>query len=414
MKMYERSLLIDMIEAKILEQFPEYYPQSQYNGMFIKYLYQFIRNNTYSGKHDQLYRELLTLKQYSNTLEIKENTDKQTYVLTDDNDFTSETLTALSLILKNYYNYNYIVRSSNRIVFKVLFGWLPPNTGSFINLLNDETLIDYYIDGITLRPNTHKVYGGEPDSGFVCYKIGGIHEYDTIMFLINESLKFPEGSKITFASLLEELEGSKGATLNRIAEVNPENAFYELGPYDQNYLSADNSYLIIQVPYNYAISEALYIFDVGRSVLINDKNDPDNINDISNWYVAFSDPDYDNKFIYNTLDKAKIDKIINDDTDILDTTLVQYLLGDFIWRTSDSKLIAYAQNLINALYPTAVLKPDGIWSEYLGNFIKQFKEAAGIYSIFDDDVIDKSTEELMITQYKRTFNRDPNLLFNEW
>ena len=171
MKMYERSLLIDMIEAKILEQFPEYYPQSQYNGMFIKYLYQYIRDNTYSGKHDQLYRELLTLKQYSKTLDIKENTDKQTYVLTDNNNFTSDVLTALSLILKNYYNYNYIVRSSNRIVFKVSFGWLPPNTGSFINLLNDETLIDYYIDGITLRPNTHKIYGGEPDSGFVCYKI---------------------------------------------------------------------------------------------------------------------------------------------------------------------------------------------------------------------------------------------------
>ena len=96
MKMYERSLLIDMIEAKILEQFPEYYPQSQYNGMFIKYLYQYIRDNTYSGKHDQLYRELLTLKQYSKTLDIKENTDKQTYVLTDNNNFTSDVLTALS------------------------------------------------------------------------------------------------------------------------------------------------------------------------------------------------------------------------------------------------------------------------------------------------------------------------------
>lgn len=414
MKMYERSLLIDMIEAKILEQFPEYYPQSQYNGMFVKYLYQYIRDNTYSGKHDQLYRELLTLKQYSKTLDIKENTDKQTYVLTDTNSFSSDVLTALSLILKNYYNYNYIVRSSNRIVFKVSFGWLPPNTGSFINLLNNETLIDYYIDGITLRPNTHKIYGGEPDSGFVCYKIDGIHEFDTIMFLINESLKFSENSKITFASLLEELEGSKGVTLNRIAEVKAENAFYELGPYNQNYLSANDSSLIIQVPYEYAISEALYVFDVGRSVLINNKNNPNDINDIVNYYVAFSDSDYDNKFIYNTLDKNKIDAIINSDTDILNEILVQYLFGDFIWRTSDSKLIAYSQNLINALYPTATLKADGIWSDYLGDFIKKFKQVAGVFSIFDDDVIDKSTEEIMITQYKRTFNRDPNNLFNEW
>ena len=413
MKMYERSLVTDIIETKILQEYSEYYPQSQYNNVFIQYLYRYLRDNTYTGEHNKLYLQLLSLKKLSSTLKVKESTDRRTYTITDDNGITSEINNEIVSILKQYYNYNYIVKSNNRYVFEVYFGWLPPNAGSWLNLLNSETLIDYYIDGITLRPNTHTAYGGAPDSGYVCYRITGIHEYDTIMFLINEALQI-EG-KITFASLLTELEGTKGATLNRIAEVEPENALYELGPYSQNYLSADNSSLIIQVPYDYAISEAMYVFDVSRSVLINPKNDPNNPNNVVNYYVAFNDPDYDNKFIFNDLNKKTVEKIINSNTDILDTTLIQYIFGDFIWKTSDSKLITYAQNLINALFPSAVLIPDGVWSDSLSEYVRKFKENYSINSLFDDDVIDKATEELMTTMYKRTFlNRDPNDLFKEW
>jgi len=220
--------------------------------------------------------------------------------------------------------------------------------------------------------------------------------------------------KITFASLLEDIEGTKGATLNRIVEVDPKNALYELGPYAQNYLTTENASLIIQVPYEFAISEALYVFDVSRAVQINPKNNPKDPNDFVNWYVTFDDPDYNNKFIFNTLNEKTIEKIINTSTDILDSTLSQYILGNFIWKTSDSKLIAYAQNLINALFPNAVLTSDGIWKDSLSKYVTKFKETYGINSLFDDDVIDKTTEELMTTMYKRTFNRDFNELFNQW
>lgn len=413
MKMYERNILVDILETKILEEYSEYCPQGQYNNVFIQYLYKYLRENTYSGEHQKLYLQLLELKKLSPTLTVKESTDRRTYTLTDDKGITSEMITELNTILRKYYNYRFIIESTNRIVFEVLFGWLPPNAGSWLNLLNSETLIDYYIDGITLRPNTHKTYGGAPDSGFICYKIGGIHEYDTAMFLINNDFKI-EG-KITFASLLQELEGTKGATLNRIIEADPKNALYELGPYSQNYLSAENSFLIIQVPYKYAVSEALYLFDVGNAVLINPKNNPNDPNDSVNWYVAFDDPDYDNKFIFNYLNKTTIEKLINGNVDIIDTTLNQYVLGDFIWKTADSKLIAYAQNLINSLFPAAVLVPDGVWTDSLSEYVRKFKAAYGINSLFDDDVIDKTTEELMTTMYKRiSNNRDPNLLFNEW
>lgn len=412
MKMYEKGLIIDIIETKILQMYPEYFPQGQYNNVFISYLYKYLRDNTYSGEHNVLYNELLSLKKISPTLTIKESTDRRTYTLTDTNIISSDVITSLNLILRRYYNYNFIVRSANRIVFEVLFGWLPPNAGSWLNLLNSEVLVDYYIDGITLRPNTHTVYGGKPDSGYVCYRINDIREYNTMLFLINDELKI-EG-KITFASLLNDIEGRKGATLNRIIETDPKNALYELGPYTQNYLSAEDAALIIQIPYEYAISDALYVFDVSHAVLINPQNNPNDPNDSINWYVALDDPDYDSKFIYNNLNKSIVEKIINSDTNILSTTLNQYIFGDFIWKTADSKLIAYAQNLINSLFPTAVLTPDGIWSDSLSNYVRRFKEAYGINSLFDDDVIDKSTEELMTTMYKRTFNRDFNLLFNEW
>lgn len=413
MDLYSRSLLIDIIESKILREYSQYYPQSQYNNIYIKYLYRYLRDNTYSGEHNKLYLQLQELKNISSNLSIKEDTDKSTYVLTDETGISNELLVNLNTLLRQYYNYKFTIKSTNRVEFKVSFGWLPPNAGSWLNLLNSETLIDYYIDGITLRPNTHTINNnGKPDSGYLCYRITGVEEYDTIMFLINEALAI-EG-KITFASLLTELEGTKGATLNRIIETDPKNALYEIGPYSQNYLSSENASLIIQIPYDYAISEALYVFDVGNSVLINPKNDPNDPNNSINWYVAFDDPDYDNKFIFNYLNKDIIEKIINSNTDILDTTLSQYIFGDFIWKTSDSKLIAYAQNLINSLFPSAVLTPDGIWTDSLSDYIRKFKSEYGINSLFDDDVIDKSTEELMTTLYKRTYNLDPNNLFNEW
>lgn len=95
--------------------------------------------------------------------------------------------------------------------------------------------------------------------------------------------------------------------------------------------------------------------------------------------------------------------------------VIQYALGDFIWKTADSKLIAYTQNLINSLYPTANILVNGIWSEKLSNYIIKFKQVnRGASVLFYDDVLDKLTEEAMTTQYVKTFNRDFNELFTEW
>lgn len=389
--------------------------------MLISYLHRYLRDNTYVGKHYNLYSNLTVLKNDYPSLQIVEGSDRQTFTLTlTDNDkhFDSEFMSKLTNILKQYNNYEFTVRSENRLVFKVKFGWLPPNAGSWLNLLNSENIIDYYIDGITLRPNTHTTYGSAPDSGFVCYKINNIQEYDTIMFLINESVIFDEEDevKFTFASLLDELEGSKGATLNRIVETVPVNAYYEVGPYNTNYLTAEEASLIIQMPYKYAISEGYYVYDVGNSVSINPENNPDNENDPINWFVPFDAENFDDLFIRNDVDSTIITKIINSDSDLLGTTLDQYLLGDFIWKTSDSKLIAYAQNLINRLFNSANLKNDGVWTEELSNYIRQYKQnkSEELLIAFDDDIIDKITEEALISDYKREYNSDPNYLFNDW
>lgn len=503
MKMYEKGLLIDILETKILEIYNEYYPQGQYNGIFVNYLYKYIRDNTYCGKHSDLLYELNQLKQYSDTLSIKENSDLHTYVLTDVNQFSDEILTELSKILKTYYNYKFLLKSPNRIVIDVHFGWLPPNAGSWLNLLNDDNLIDYYIDGITLVPNTHTTFNGKPNSGYVCYKIDNINEYDTVMFLIKNKINFSDDSKIKVASLMTELEGSKGATLNRIVETTPISFFYEIGHYNRNYISSEKASLIIQVPYEYAISEYYYLFNVNNSVIINNKNDDFDTNATINFFINIDDfyvkmdqiaetafygrlpyvePDSvdikfnikdatnnisisitddgkghlikDNSiigsityedaefyidttkilpnnyeieypivcnyqsnayFIKNEINIKTVINLINSNINIFDDTLIQYLLGDFIWKTADSKLIAYAQNLINALFNTNII-PDGMWSDELSKHIKTFKHNNNVQSIFDDDVIDKYTEKLMTTEYKRiTFNSgDPNSLFNEW
>lgn len=421
--MIQNSLLLNIIETKLLEQYSDYCPQSEYNSTFVRYLYRYLKDNTYSGKHYGLLQDLLLLKDIQPTLTVKEKTDKSTYVITDDVIGISDSLfVEITNIVKKYNNYNFVVKSKNRIVVSVKFGWLPPNAGSWLNLLSNDNLIDYYIDGITLRPNVHTKYlNGAPDSGYVCYRLDSISEYNTIMFLIN-NVDNVDISDITFATLLIDIEGSKGATLNRIIKTTAENAFYELGPYNQNYLSTYVSSLIIQVPYSIAMQyeNLFYVFDVSNSVQINNKNNAEDLNSSDNWYVSFTDANYSTKFIKNTINLDKIPLILQSQEELLDKILIRYVLGDFIWLTSDSKLIAYAQNLINAYAQEKITVSDGVWNDNLSNYIKNFKSKSNIVTLFDDDVLDIITEELIVTLYKnREHNRynvdvDTNKFFNEW
>lgn len=427
MKLYEKNLIISIIEAKLLETFEEYTPQGMYNNTFIQYLYRYIRINTYSGEHNNLLQELIELRNTNPLFKdviIKEKEDKKTFSITSNTNITSDMYITLNNIIKNYYNYDYNVISKNKIEFVVQFGWLPPSTASWLNLLNDDCLIDYYIDGITLRPNTYSRLGSrKPDSGYMCYKIDNLKAYNTIMFLADTesmAIKGLDIPKYTVATLLEELEGSKGATLNRVAVFDVENFFYELGPYNQNYLTAEKSSLIIQVPYDYLLSEYYYIFDVSNSVVINNKNNPNDPNNPDNYYVSFTDKDFSNKFIKNTLHNINnlAETIINN-KDKLDITVQQFVLGDFIWKTSDSKLIAYAQNLVNATINNKKLISDGIWNNELSDVITLYKTTSTTdrkTSIFDDDVLDKNTEIELLDIYNKLY---PDLdyneqLFNEW
>lgn len=417
MELYKQSFYIDIVESRLLESYPDYAPQGQYNNKYISCLYRYLKDNLYVGTHTQLYNELQRLRSISESLIVEKATDRQTYTLTDKNGISKDIAKSVTSILKKYNNYKYIVNSEDMIKFKVNFGWMPPNSSSYLNLLNEETIIDYYIDGVTLRPNIHKSYNGRPDSGYICYKIDGVRQYNTIMFLLDKDLNM-EGN-ITFASLLTKLVGTKGATLNRIAQVEPKNAFYELGPYNQNYLTAVDSSLIIQVPYDYAVSEMMFVYDVSGSVLINEENNIADPNHIDNFYVAFDDENYDSKFIYNNVSKDVIERVIEEDKfNILDTAVGQYILGDFIWRTSDYKLISYAQNLTKALFDgeyTGIIT-DGVWSDKLSSYIKKYKDEHNIVAIFDDDVIDMTTEQIMLFDYKRkNSGSDPNVdLFKEW
>jgi len=59
MELYSKSLLVDIIETKLLQEYSEYYPQGQYNNIFIQYLYRYLRDNTYSGEHSKLYTQLV-------------------------------------------------------------------------------------------------------------------------------------------------------------------------------------------------------------------------------------------------------------------------------------------------------------------------------------------------------------------
>ena len=579
MRFYEKGMLINIIESRLIESYSEYSPQGQFNGIFVSYLYRFLRDNTYSGEHYNLRKELEDkLLPIEPNLIIDEEADNQTFSVTNTEDVISTTvLEALNMIIKKYPNYDFIVKSDYQIVFKVKFGWLPTNAGSWLNLINNDNLIDYYIDDVTLRPNTHQKHGGAPDSGYVCYRINDVREKDTILFLINKALTFSDTDEITVASLLTELEGTKGATLNQIKIFKPvDNFYYELGAYKDSYLTASKSSLIIQIPYDKAISDYLYVFDVSNAVIIDNKNNPKKPNADINYAVPFdlgynkisssnvidyyidnnelkqntydnddSIPDSgyvcyridltkyttiltyaitnkitldDNEYItfavltensetklsqiiktkdtdayysnidsasyiiqvpyskleefntyfnffnvtglfsfndgytytrlyaitpekvrYNYLDESKIqslvlgklispyfiensvnkttiDRIINENVDILSDNLVQYILGDFIWKTADYKLITYAQNLINKLYEKANLTPNGVWSDRLSEYIIDFKKNnSNSDTLYIDDVLDKATEEIMTTMYKRALNNaDPNFLFSEW
>lgn len=339
----------------------------------------------------------------------------------------------------------------------------------------------------------------------MCYKIDGVKEYNTIMFISDKSDLNVDStllSEFKVASLLEEIEGSKGATLNRIVSFDLDDFFYEIGHYNQNYLTTEKSSLIIQVPYEYAISDIYYLYDVSNAVVINNENDKNNPNSADNYFVSFNNPNYNNMFKENKIKHKNIDvngivivydeskfvapdrnivsktikistangatftddgkgNIVDDKTgaivgsvdyktatfildksyipenssisykytilnitniilsnkDLFDTVLQQYLLGDFIWKTSDSKLIAYLQNLINTLYNNSGLISSGVWSDKLSLFVAKYKSNSDSLSsiIFDDDVVDKNTEELMLSEYKLITNLDPNEeLFNEW
>lgn len=373
------------------------------------------------GTHTQLNNELRKLKRLSDTLIVEKETDRHTYTIRekDGGDISKEIAIEATNILKRYSNYVYVANSPDLIQFRVNFGWMPPNASSYLNILNEETLLDYYIDGVILRPNTHNRYGGPPESGYVCYRIPGVRQYNTIMFLKDKDLVFEDGSKIVFASLLNKLQGSKGATLNRIAEVDPVSAFYELGPYNQNYLTATDSSLIIQVPYQYAVSDMLFVYDVTGMIQINNQNNPEDPNAVENFYLPFDDEDFDSKVIFNTVAKDNMQQIVETDKfNILDTVVGQYLLGNFIWKTSDFKLISYAQNLIRAMYNDEYtgIVVDGVWSDLLSDYIRRYKRENNIQAVFDDDVLDKTTERLMLFEYgRRNYGSDPNVdLFKEW
>lgn len=454
MNLYDRNLMVNILEAKLLETFDDYYPQNYYNNRMINYLYRYIRLNTYTGEHDNLLRQFVDLKlsdEDFKNVKIKENTDRKTYTLTCDNGFTSAMQDTINLIMKEYYNYDYTVLSEDRIEVRVNFGWLPQTAVSTLNLINDECLIDYYIDGITLRPNTYGkqtsthdylhdsgfthnflsqyshryiTSGGTtvPNSGYVCYLIDSIKAFDTVMFfadlaamgLDSDDIEKP---KFKVATLLTELRGSKGGTLNRIVEFDLDNFFYELGPYVRSYLTTEKSALVIQVPYEYASDEYFYLFDVSTSVKIAHNNNFDE-NHQDNYFVAFSNPNFDSMFTKYKLKNRDVlvDGIINNYHKFSDV-FVQYILGNFIWRTSDSKLIAYSQNLMNALFANSDLVANGVWSDALSTLVVRYKKNSDdIITLFDDDVIDINTEIKMIHDYKNMFlDLDPNeQLFNEW
>lgn len=62
MKLYDRNIIVNILEAKLLSTFEDYCPQGEYNNRFIQYLYKYIRLNTYTGEHDSLLRQFVNLQ----------------------------------------------------------------------------------------------------------------------------------------------------------------------------------------------------------------------------------------------------------------------------------------------------------------------------------------------------------------
>ena len=423
MMLYKKDFITYILESRLCDEFEDYTPQGVVNNAFINYLYKYIRQNTYTGEHDKLLQQLVDLQLTNSNFKdtrIKEYTNRQTYeIIKDSSEISNDMLDNISSVMKSYYNYNYSMISKNKITIDVKFGWLPQNTASWLNLFNDECIIDYYIDNITLRPNTHTILGGPPDSGYVCYRITNIKEYDTIMFLVNKNIMDIEDDielpKYKVASLLQEIEGSKGATLNRVVEFDLNNFFYELGPYVRNYLSTENSSLIIQVPWQYAVEDYYRVFDVSNLVNIGHNNNTDP-NNQDNYFISFTNPFFNEMFTKFDISNLSnfVDLLLSED--YFNDTLIQYLLGDFIWITSDSKLIAYAQNLMNKLYTNTNITINGVWSNELSDLVTKYKIGLSSVLSFSDDVIDKQTENYMIQAFKQMYpNVDPNeKLFKEW
>ena len=492
----KNSLIFNLLKSKLLQDNNLYTYNNNYNTFFSQDVYNYINNNIYNGSHDDFYRDLLTLKEIDNTLNIIENTDKKTFDIIGT--ITPEITSQLNDILRQYPNRRYRVISETNITIELNFGYLPTTTASTINLLADENLIDYSINGITLAPNDNN--NGTPIlNKNVCYLIEGIQEFSTVLILFNvldETILNNSDKTIIIASLLDELRGTQGATLNRIIDNSFTDCFYEVGPYDISYLSTTDVSLVIQVPYDYIVENKveIYVYDITSAVEINNTNN-NYINHSDNWYIDINNyrDNYTNlinninESIITTMENVELKEYPNDSTlqivytgnsndtgvviqeietqlttllnntpytyttrnniititdtrfiknnfnsniitnknnlsllqDTSDTRLLQYIFGDFIWKTSDAKLIAYAQNLLNLIYPDLRLKSNGIWTDNLGNAIMRYKEENikendYTYYVYDD-VLDKNTEQVMIDNIKNTNSDfDYNNLFNEW
>lgn len=235
-----------------------------------------------------------------------------------------------------------------------------------------------------------------------------------MLFLYDNSVELPADKQFSVATLLNELESNKGATLNRIVDFDLTDFFYEVGPYSQNYISAEKSSLIIQVPYELTGYDNYYhLYDVSSSVKIDNENVKDEPNNKNNFFVSFENENFDKMFTRYDLKNREelIEDILNENNDF-DLVLFQHLLGDFIWKTSDSKLIAYAQNLINIAYNKSFMS-NGVWSDSFSSIIRMYKKSKGLNV---DDVLDKETEEYLLADFRLKMpNSDPNeVLFNEW
>lgn len=413
-----QSLVIDILEAKFLEIFPEYYSQKQYNEKFIEYLYKYIKKSIYSGTHDDLCLKLNQLKKFSSTLRIEESIDKQTYTITDDLGINSNILTSLDDILKEYYNYDYVVISNNRVTVKVNFGWLPPNTLGWLNLINDYCLLDYHISSdAKLVKNTYDPDDPfVPKDGLICYAIPNLSLGDNVMFLANlEAMNITQSTNlnVTVTTAVMNDNNYANALLEDRYIVQNDNFYYRIAgeKYNRVY-NNPKRVLILQVPFKYAISSNFYLFNVSNAVKLKQQNQ----------IVLFSYKNF--KSYFDQFDMKNIDVLENiifdsDYNGAFETTLLQLLFGDFIWKTSDSKLIAYAQNLVKTTIQedTSSIKTNGIWTTELSNVVKQFKSKLepSIATIYNDDVIDKITETALLDVFKKSNDLDPNnVLFNKY